>query len=320
MTREVCFVGIDVSKASLDTAVWEQEEVWQHSNDGEGIAALVKKLQSLSPTLIVVEATGGLEADVVTALAVAQLPVVVVNPTRVRAFARSTGTLAKTDKIDARMIAHFAQAVRPEVRELPSEEVAHLAALVNRRRQLIEILVAEKNRRLTAPKQVKEGITKHMKWLEEEIESLEKEIAERIEQDPLWREQEEQLRSIPGVGPVTAAVMLAELPELGTLNRQKIAALVGLAPFNKDSGPRKGKRRIYGGRCAVRSTLYMAALSAVRFNPVIKAFYERLIANGKVKKVALTACARKLLVIMNAMLRQDQSWRPPTVLRARKPI
>ena len=311
MTSEP-FVGIDVSKANLDTAVWEQEEVWQHANDREGIATLVKKLERLTPSLIVVEATGGLEADVVTSLALARLPVVVINPTRIRAFARSTGTLAKTDKIDARMIAHFAQAVRPDVRELPSEETAHLAALVNRRRQIIEILVAEKNRLNTAPSQVQERITRHVKWLEEELAALEEEISECIKQNPLWREQETLLRSVPGVGPITAAVLVAELPELGTLNRQKIAALVGVAPFNKDSGPRKGKRRIYGGRSAVRSTLYMATLVAVRFNPVIKAFYERLIANGKEKKVALTACARKLLVILNAILRQAQPWRPPS--------
>jgi transposase len=276
----------------------------------------VKKLKQLSPSLIVVEATGGLEADVVAELAARGLPVVVINPTRIRAFARSTGTLAKTDKIDAKMIAHFAQAIRPDVRELPGEETSHLAALVNRRRQVIAILVAEKNRLNTAPRQVQKRIKKHIEWLEEELAALEKEIQELIRENPLWRKQEELLRSVPGVGPVTSAVLLAELPELGTLNRQKIAALVGLAPFNKDSGPRKGKRRIYGGRSAVRSTLYMAALVAVRFNPVIRAFYERLIANGKEKKVALTACARKLLVILNAILRQGEPWRPPSVVRA----
>lgn len=316
MTREEYFVGIDVSKASLDTAVWEQEEVWQHSNDVEGIASLLKKLKSLSPSLIVVEATGGLEADVVAELAVAGLPVVVINPTRIRAFARSTGELAKTDKIDAGIIARFAQAVRPEVRELPNEEASRLAAVVNRRRQIIAMLVAEKNRLNTAPRQVQDRIKKHIEWLEEELAALEKGIQEQIKENPLWREQEELLRSVPGIGPVTSAVLLAELPELGTLNRQKIAALVGVAPFNKDSGPRKGKRRIYGGRSSVRSTLYMATLVAVRFNPVIKAFYERLIANGKEKKVALTACARKLLVILNAILRQSQPWRPPSVVRA----
>jgi len=316
MTENERFIGIDVSKTSLDTAVWGEEEGWQHTNDREGIADLVAKIKGLSPNLIVVEATGGLEVDVVAALAVAGLPVVLMNPTRIRSFARSAGTLAKTDKIDARMIAHFAQAVRPEVRDFPSEEAEHLAALVGRRRQIIEILVAERNRLHTAPSHVRERITKHIDWLKAELAALNEEIDEFIKQNPLWREQEKLLRSVPGLGPITAAVLLAELPELGKLNRQKIAALVGVAPYNRDSGPRKGKRRIYGGRSGVRSTLYMATLSATRHNPVIRAFYERLVGRGKEKKVALTACARKLLVIMNAMLRQAQPWCPPSSVRA----
>ena len=243
-------------------------------------------------------------------LALAKLPVAVVNPTRVRQFARATGQLAKTDRLDAQVLAHFAQAVQPHARPLRTPEEEHLTALVTRRRQLVTMLTAEKNRRISTRPQLLQRLEKHVQWLEQELKSLEEEIARFIDDNPLWEEKNAVLRSTPGVGPVTASTLLAELPELGTLNRQKIAALVGVAPVNKDSGKKRGKRRVFGGRAAVRRTLYMAALNAVRFNPVIRSFYERLLRRGKEKKVALTACMRKLLVILNAMLRDRRTWQP----------
>lgn len=302
------FVGIDVSKNQLDLAIWGQENVQQFTNDQKGIIALLAQLKEKVPTLIVLEASGGWEMMLAAELAFAQQPVAVVNPTRVRAFARATGQLAKTDKLDAIMIAWFAKAVRPEVRPLRDEQETHLNALITRRRQVVGMLTAEKNRRHTTPGQVSERLQAHITWLEDELKSLEVEISDFIKRSPVWRAKEILLRSVPGVGPITAFTLLAELPELGTLNRQKIAALVGLAPFNKDSGPRRGKRRIFGGRAGVRCVLYMAALSASKTNPVIRKFYQRLLDNGKEKKVALTACMRKLLVILNAMVRDENSW------------
>jgi len=304
------FIGIDVGKAYLEVAVWNSEACWQVSNDGEGIEKLILDLQALSPTLIVVEATGGLELAAVAAMAAAKLPVAVVNPTRVRHFARSTGQWAKTDRLDAKVLAHFAQAVRPQVRPLRSQEEEYLAALVTRRRQVVAMLTAEKNRCGSTRPQLRDRVEKHIQWLEEELKSLDEEIEDFIHGSPLWKEKEALLRSVPGVGPVTAATLLAELPELGTLNRQKIAALVGVAPLNKDSGQKRGKRRVFGGRAAVRRTLYMAALSATKFNPVIRSFYEKLLRRGKEKKVALTACMRKLLVILNSMVRHHRPWQP----------
>lgn len=309
MSREV-FIGIDVGMAHLEVAVWDRETHWRVSNDGDGIEKLISRLQPLSPTLIVVEATGGLELAVVAAMVTAKLPVAVVNPTRVRQFARSTGQWAKTDRIDARNLAHFAQAVRPRVRALRSEEEEHLAALVTRRRQVVVMLTAEKNRCISTRPQVRQRLEAHIEWLEEELSSLDEEIERFIDGNPLWEEKDSLLRSVPGVGPVTAATLLAELPELGTLNRQKIAALVGVAPVNKDSGKKRGKRRIFAGRASVRRALYMAALNASRFNPVIKSFYQRLLGRGKDKKVALTACMRKLLVILNSMVRDQEPWQP----------
>jgi transposase len=309
MSREV-FSGIDVGMAHLEVAVWDRETHWRVSNDGDGIEKLIPRLQPLSPTLIVVEATGGLELAVVAAMVTAKLPVAVVNPTRVRQFARSTGQWAKTDRIDARNLAHFAQAVRPRVRALRSEEEEHLAALVTRRRQVVVMLTAEKNRCISTRPQVRQRLEAHIEWLEEELSSLDEEIERFIDGNPLWEEKASLLRSVPGVGPVTAATLLAELPELGTLNRQKIAALVGVAPVNKDSGKKRGKRRIFAGRASVRRALYMAALNASRFNPVIKSFYQRLLGRGKDKKVALTACMRKLLVILNSMVRDQEPWQP----------
>lgn len=301
-------VGIDVAKSKLDIAVWETGEYWMEGNDEKGIAKLVKKLKELNPVLIVLEATGGLELPLVYELAYAKMPVAVVNPKRIRDFAKSIGQLAKTDKMDARIIARFAFAVRPEVRKLQSEEEERLTALVTRRRQVIEILTGEKNRLHSARLGMKERVERHIDWLNEELAELDQEIAKYIQQSPTWKEKNDILTGIPGVGPVTGATLLAYLPELGEINRQEIAALVGVAPVNKDSGRKHGKRRVFGGRAVVRSVLYMAALSASKFNPKIRVFYERLLGTGKEKKLALTACMRKLLVIMNAMVRDNSPW------------
>lgn len=310
MTRaDEPFVGIDVSKEKNDVHVHGTAEESQFRNDAEGIRELVESMRQLSPTLIVVEASGGYERLMVAELTAAGLPVAVVNPTRVRRFAESLGQLAKTDKIDARMIAHFASVVRPPVRALKSEEEELLADLLDRRRQIVVMSTAEKNRLYTSRGRIRDDIQEHVDWLTAKQSELDKEIADLIRSNQTWREKEALLRSVPGVGPVTASTLLADLPELGTLNRQKIAALVGVAPFNKDSGPRRGKRRIFGGRSAVRRTLYMAALACTRFNPVIKRFYDNLVGRGKEKKVALTACMRKLLVILNAMVRKQEVWR-----------
>ena len=304
------FIGIDVSKATLDIAFWDSEVYWQLSNDAEGWQELVKRLQPLSSVLIVIEASGGLEQPVVAELYTEKLPVAIVNPTRVRNFARSTGQLAKTDKLDARIIAHFAQAVRPQVRPLRTPEEDHLNALVTRRRQVVTILTTEKNRKATTHHSMQDRVMVHIAWLEVELKELETEIEQFILQSVEWKEKADLLQSVPGIGPVTASTLLAELPELGSRNRQQIAALVGVAPLNKDSGKKRGKRRTFGGRASVRRTLYMASLAATRCNPVIRRFYERLLANGKEKKVALIACPRKLLVILNSMIRHRQSWQP----------
>lgn len=310
---EQVFVGIDVGKAHLDVAVWEGGSPWRASNDDHGIQGVVERLKELSPALIVVEATGGLENALVAELAFAHLPVSVVNPKRVRDFARATGQLAKTDKLDAKVLAHFAQAVRPKVRPLRTEEEEHLAALVTRRRQVIEMLVSEKNRRCTMRPHLRERVDKHIEWLEAELKALDEEIDRLIKQSGIWKEKEGLLRSVPGIGRVTSATLLAQLPELGALSGKQIAALVGVAPVNKDSGRKRGKRRVFGGRAPVRSTLYMATLSAIKFNPVIRAFYENLLARGKEKKVALTACMRKLLVILNSIVRHAKPWQPQPV-------
>jgi transposase len=303
------FVGIDVSKNWLDVAVHEQGGVWRVSNDEAGMVSLVKRLKKLKPQLIVLEPTGGFEMLVVAALSQAGLPVAVVNARRVRDFAKATGQFAKTDKLDARVLAHFAAAVRPEVRSLRSEEEEQLTALLTRRRQVLEMLTVEKNRRVTVRAKMRADLEVHIHWLSKHLKELDQEIEDFVKGSLLWKEKDTLLQSVPGVGPVTAATMLGMLPELGRLNRQAIAALVGVAPLNKDSGKKQGKRRIFGGRGDVRSVLYMAALSAKKHNPLIRTFYERLLRYGKQKKVALTACMRKLLVILNAMLRTHQPWR-----------
>ena len=306
---EGTFLGIDVSKTALDLARWGQKEVKQFANDADGIAAMVEMLSSeTAVTLIVVEASGGFERAMVTELAAASLPIVVVNPTRVRNFARAKGQLAKTDKIDARMIADFGQAIRPEVRPLGTVEQQLIKALVTHRRQLIDMQTAEKNRRTSINPELLPRLQNHLDWLAAELAEIEEELNDWIAQNVHWREKRAGLESVPGVGEVTAFTLLAELPELGTLSRQKIAALVGLAPFNRDSGRFRGRRHIFGGRSDVHSVLYMAALSGIRFNPVLKAFYDRLIAKGKLFKVAITACMRKLLTILNAIVRDGATW------------
>lgn len=307
--REGDFFGIDVSKTALDLARYGEQEVKRFENAPEGISELLAELSSTARVrLIVVEASGGYEHTMVTELAAASVPIVVVNPTRVRNFARAKGQLAKTDKIDARMIAAFGEAIRPEVRPVGDAEQQLIKALVTRRRQLIDMQTAEKNRRASINPELRPRLEKHLAWLAAELADIEADLDEWIDQNAHWRDKRERLESVPGVGKVTAFTLLAGLPELGTLSRQKIAALAGLAPFNRDSGRFRGRRHIFGGRSDVRSVLYMAVLSGVRFNPVLKAFYDRLIAKGKLPKVALTACMRKLLTILNAILRDDSTW------------
>jgi transposase len=302
------FVGIDVSKAWLDVAVHGEATFFRVKNDDQGIAELVEWMQTIEPVLVVLEATGGFEKLVVVGLAHADVPVVITNPRRVRAFARSTGQLAKTDKLDARVLAHFGFALRPEPRPLPGEDEERLTGLLTRRRQILNMMTVEKNRLQTVRVEMRADIVEHICWLEAKLAKLDKMIEQFVDSIPAWKEKDGLLQSVPGVGPVTSCTLLAMLPELGKLNRQQIAALVGVAPVNKDSGRRQAKRRVYGGRATVRSVLYMAALSARKFNPVIRTFYERLIKQGKEKKVALTACMRKLLVILNAMMRKNQTW------------
>ncbi len=308
--KAAIFVGIDVSKAWLDVAIHEQASEFRESNNERGIAQLVKKLKKLRPQLIILEPTGGFEMLVVAELSQAGLPVAVINAKRVRDFAKATGQLAKTDQLDAKVLAHFASAIRPAVRSLKSEEEEQLTALLTRRRQVLEMLTVEKNRLVTVRAKMRADVEAHIHWLSDNLKELDQALEEFIQGSPLWKEKDALLQSVPGVGRVTSATLLGMLPELGLLNRQEIAALVGVAPLNKDSGRKQGQRRVWGGRAEVRNVLYMAVLSAKKFNPVIRKFYERLIQHGKEKKVALTACMRKLLVILNAMIRTHQSWLP----------
>jgi transposase len=305
MDTRPTFVGIDVSKAYLDSAIRPgAKTAARDPNDPAGIAALVSRLQPLAPTLVVVEATGGLELPLVAALQVAKVPVAAINPRQARDFAKASGRLAKTDRIDAEALAHFAEAIRPEARPMPSAEVQALDALLSRRQQLLEMRVMESNRLgACADSTVRAGLERHLAWLEARL-------AEAVQASPAWREKDELLQSIPGLGPVSSLTLLAALPELGTLEGGKIAALVGLAPFADDSGTRRGGRHVRGGRAAVRRILYLAALSAVRHNPALKAFRDRLSARGKKPKVILTAVARKLLVIANAVIRTGLPWDP----------
>jgi len=313
MVLPPCFVGIDVAKDTLDVALRPTAETWSVANDDAGIAALVAQLRAAAPTLVVLEATGHFHGAVTAALAAAGLPVVVVNPRQVRAFAHAVGILAKTDRLDARVIAHFAEAVRPTPRPLPDAATQDLRAVLLRRRQLVEMLTAEHNRLASAPRRIHDAIQAHITWLECQLTDVDTDLTRAIEASPLWQATDEVLRSIPGVGPVLSRTMMAQVPELGTLGAKPMAALIGVAPFNRDSGTLRGRRTVYGGRAAVRAVLYMGALVATRHNPVIKAFYERLCAAGKAKKVALTACMHKLLTIMNAMVRDRKPWQPQEV-------
>jgi transposase len=308
MEREI-FVGIDVSKDRLDGFVRPVGEAFSVARDAEGVKALAVRVGQLRPSLVVLEATGGFEQVVAAGLAGAGLPVVVVNPRQIRDFARAMGRLAKTDRIDAEVIALFAERVRPDVRALPDHQARLLDELVTRRRQVIEMIVAEANRaRLIESRRLKKRIERHRAALQEELSEIEQDLDETIRGTPIWREADDLLKSVPGVGDTLARTLIAELPELGTLDRRKIAALVGVAPFNRDSGRLRGKRVIWGGRAAIRAPLYMAALVASRHNPAIAAFYKRLRAAGKPAKVALVACMRKLLTILNAILRDRKPW------------
>jgi len=308
MSDVPCFVGIDVAKAQLDIAVRPSGERWAVPNDAGGVATLVEQVQALHPTLIVLEATGGLERIATAALATAGLPVVIVNPRQARDFARATGQLAKTDALDARALAHFADVIRPTPRPLPDTQTQELRALLSRRQQLIGMRTAEQNRLAGTSERLTQDIEAHIAWLNARIATLEADLETMLRASPLWRANDDLLQSVPGIGPVCARTLLLELPELGTLTRQQIAALVGVAPLNCDSGTLRGRRTIWGGRAHVRTVLYMGTLVATRFNPRIKAFYQRLLAAGKLKKVALTACMHKLVTILNAMLKHRTSW------------
>jgi transposase len=306
---EQVFVGIDVAKDRLDVHVRPSHEVFAVPRDGDGLTALVDRLKQLTPALVVLEASGGFEITVAAALAAAGVPLAVVNPRQIRDFARATGKLAKTDALDAAAIAHFAEAVHPEPRPLPDDQARELGELVARRRQVIEMIVAERNRtrQLQSPR-LKKRIERHLEALQKELTEIERDLGDAIRDTPVWREHEDLMTSVPGVGATTARTLIADLPELGTLDRKQIAALVGVAPLNRDSGTLRGKRTIWGGRASVRAALYMAALTASRRNPAIAAFYNRLRAAGKPAKLALTACMRKLLVILNAIIRDKKPW------------
>ena len=302
------FVGIDVSKTQLDIAERPGNKRWSAVNAEAEIGKVVEMVGALSPQVIVVEATGGMEVALVAALSQARLPVVVVNPRQVRDFAKAVGRLAKTDRIDAEILAHFGEAVKPKVRALKDEDVQTLTALVTRRRQVIEMLTAEKNRLGISPKVVHKDIQKHIDWLQARLENMDRHLDSAIRKNTTWREKDDLLRSVPGVGHVLSVSLITGLPELGTLSRRQIAALVGVAPLNRDSGLFRGKRTVWGGRAHLRAVLYMAALSASRVNPALSRFYRRLVEAGKKPKVALTACMRKLLGILNAIIKNRIPW------------
>jgi transposase len=307
------YVGIDVSKMKLDVAMGKDGEYWQTSNDAAGIGKIVERLKAAEPMLIVVESTGGVEIPLITELYAAGLPFALVHPGRVRDFARSIGLLAKTDKLDARLLAMYGEATQPPVTRLPGEAEQSLNALMLRRRQLLDMLVIEKNHLVSTRLSLRSQVEEHILWLEQEVAELDHQIDDQIHQIPHFQEKEAILRSAKGVGPVLCAKLLSGLPELGQVNRKKIAALVGVAPFNDDSGRRRGKRRIKGGREDVRDVLYMATVAAARSNPVIKPYYQHLLKQGKLKKVALVACMRKFLTILNAMIRDMRPFSAPLI-------
>jgi len=309
MKESDVFVGIDVSKAQLDVGVRPSMERFSETNDETGWQRLAKQLVAVNPERVILEASGGYEVAVAAVLGAAGLPVAVVNPRQVRDFAKSTGTLAKTDRIDADILAWFGEALRPELRALKDEQTQALEALMNRRRQLSDMLSAETNRLAMASRNVRRDIKEHIKWLQRRLKDTDNGLNVAVKQSPMWRVRDDLLQSVPGVGRVTSFRMLASVPELGQLSAKKVSALVGLAPFNRDSGTLRGRRCVWGGREQVRCVLYMATLTATRCNPVIGAFYRRLMASGKPHKVAMTACMRKMLVIMNAMMRDQVPWR-----------
>ena len=306
---EQTFIGIDVAKDQLDVHVFPSDDAFAVARDSEGLAALIERLRPLDPHLVVLEATGGFELTVAAALVSAAIPLAVVNPRQIRDFARATGQLAKTDALDAKVIARFAAKVQPEARPVPDEQARALGELVARRRQVIEMMTAERNRRRQLiSRRLLKSVDRLLAVLQKELTELDHDIGEGIRGTPAWRERDELLRSVPGVGDVVARTLIADLPELGRLDRKQIAALVGIAPINRDSGKMRGKRTTWGGRAKVRSVLYMAALVASRRNPVLAAFYRRLVDAGKPKKLALTAVMRKLLTILNAMVRNKTRW------------
>jgi transposase len=319
MNPHPIFVGIDISKQFLDLALRPTAKVWRVEHTDTGRQQVVTDLQALQPELIVLEATGGLELPLAAALAAAGLNLAVVNPRQVRNFAKALGILAKTDALDAQVLAHFADAVRPAVQALPDEATQGLAALLARRRQLLEMLTAEKNRHASALPAVRAQVQRHITWLERELADLNTDLDHQLRQSPVWVAKQKLFFSVPGVGRVLTLTLLADLPELGTLDRKKIAALVGVAPLNDDSGQHRGRRLVWGGRAEVRQVLYMAALSATRFNSVIRTFYQRLRQAGKPFKVAITACMRKLLTILNAIIRTHTPWQEKSTGAAAAP-
>jgi|SRR6478736_5568572 len=304
------FIGIDVSKDSLDIFVRPLNEKMHVGNNDESIDRLVKDIKSYQPTLIVMEATGSYHRLLLARLLAADLPAIAINPRQARDFAKAIGKLAKSDGMDAEILADFADKVRPDVRAVGEQITEQLDALCTRRRQLVSMMAAEKNRAQVGPAAIRVRIKRHIEWLEKQIAELEEDLNQQIRSTPAWREKDDLLRSFKGIGPTTSHTLLASLPELGHLNRWQIAALVGVAPFNRDSGKYRGQRHIQGGRHDVRAVLYMATLAAIRSNAVIRAFHQRLIASGKAKKVAITACMRKMLTIVNAMVRNRMSWSP----------
>jgi len=310
MEEIAAFVGIDVSKEQLDVHILPSKETVTVAYTEDGVAGLCQRLSVLGPCLVVLEATGGLQERVAAALAAAGLPVAVINPRQVRNFARAGGRLAKTDRIDAEIIAAFAAHMRPEPRPLPDADRKALMDLVARRRQLVEMRTAEKIRRSQIASHLRPGLEAHLDWLSKAIADLDNDISNALRSSPAWRVEDDLLQSVPGLGPVTRAMFLAKLPELGKLSRRQIAALVGVAPMNRDSGKLRGRRMIMGGRADLRSVLYMATVTAIRFNPAIRAFHQRLTAKGKPAKVVITACMRKLLTILNAMFKAKSQWQP----------
>jgi len=308
------YVGIDVSKASLDIAIGQEGERLKAANTGKAIQSVVKRLNEYQPELVVVESTGGLERKVVQAMQEAGLAVAVINPRKVRKFADAIGRLAKTDEIDARLLAYYGFTARPHAKPKPTPAVEKLSGLVRRRAQITEMITAERNRRSSCPESLRQGLEEHIAWLEAEEEMLTNEIKRQLVEEEEFKEKNEILQSVKGVGPIMSATLLAEVPELGTYSHKQIAALAGVAPFSRDSGKHHGKRKIKGGRSKVRCPLYLSTLSAIRHNPVIRPYYQHLLEQGKQKKVAIVACMRKLLTILNAMVRDMQPWHSPSVL------